>query len=328
MRFYSPLTKTVTMAKNPVTLPHQSKQLFLTDGGLETTLIYLEGVELPYFAAFDQLLNEEGYQKLKAYYTRYLEIAKDYGTGFILESPTWRASPDWIAKIGYPPAALGEINEKAIQLMEELREAYQNDIKEMVISGCVGPRGDGYKPEGKMTPKEAEAYHAAQITVFARTKADIVTAITMNYVEEAIGIVRAANVVNLPVVISFTTETDGRLPTGMQLQEAIDMVDKSVHTPPLYYMLNCAHPTHFTKELEGGANHQWTKRIHGVRANSSCKSHAELDEATELDRGIPNDLGKEYRQLKNSFTQLNVFGGCCGTDHEHLSEIARQVTTT
>jgi S-methylmethionine-dependent homocysteine/selenocysteine methylase len=218
-----------------------------------------------------------------------------------------------------------EVNEKAVQLLTDLKKEFENDIGNIVLSGCVGPRGDGYVPEHTMTAEEAQKYHSEQMAVFSRTPIDMVSAITMNYVEEAIGIARASAVVGLPAVISFTVETDGKLPTGMSLKEAIDQVDKNVPQPPLYFMINCAHPSHFFNELESGRNEYWTKRIRGLRANASCKSHAELDEATELDRGSPQNLAIEHKKLKAAFSQLNVFGGCCGTDEEHIIAIAREV---
>ncbi|MEO5649204.1 MAG: homocysteine S-methyltransferase family protein [Ginsengibacter sp.] len=313
------------MINNKTTLPNESDELFLTDGGLETTLIFLEGYELPCFSAFDLLKVEKGYNAIRDYYRRYLNIAKDFKTGFILESPTWRANPDWIVKTGYPKSAITEINEKSVHLLASLKEEFQDAIPAIVISGCVGPRADGYKPEKKMTVEEAQKYHSEQIRVFSGTSVDMVSAITMNYLEEAIGITRAANVVNLPVVISFTVETNGNLPTGMGLKEAIEQVDDSVKEPPIYFMINCAHTSHFMDILLDGINEQWTKRIKGIRANASCKSHAELDEATELDRGNPQELGSDHKKLKDKFTQLNVFGGCCGTDEEHILEIIRQV---
>ncbi len=315
------------MTKSKTTLPHQSTDLFLTDGGLETTLVFLEGFELPCFAAFDLLKNEAGYNAIRNYYRRYLNIAKDFNTNFILESPTWRSNPDWIEKIGYPGSAISEINEKAVQLMVELKNEFMDDLGIIVISGCIGPRGDGYIPANIMRVEEAQQYHSKQIEVFRHTPVNIVSAVTMNYVEEAIGIARAANAANIPAVISFTVETDGKLPTGMSLKKAIAQVDESVTEPPLYYMINCAHPTHFTNELYNGQNNGWTKRIKGIRANSSCKSHAELDEATELDRGNPKELGKQYKKLKDTFTQLNILGGCCGTDEEHILEIVKQLKT-
>jgi S-methylmethionine-dependent homocysteine/selenocysteine methylase len=318
-------TKLPHMANTKTTLPHESANLFLTDGGLETTLVFLEGFDLPCFAAFDLLKDEKGQNALKNYYKRYLRIAKDFGTGFILESPTWRASPDWIQKVGYERSATTAINKKAVELLVDLKNEFARDIDMIVLSGCVGPRGDGYKPGNKMSIEEAENYHSEQIEVFKHASVDMISAVTINYVEEAIGITRAAGAVNLPSVISFTVETNGKLPAGMSLKEAIEQVDESVEELPLYFMVNCAHPTHFINELLGGKNEQWTRRIKGIRANASCKSHAELDEATALDRGNPGELGNEYRKIKDTFKQLNVFGGCCGTDEEHVKEIANQV---
>lgn len=315
------------MSTPKTSLPNDSADLFLTDGGLETTLVFLEGYELPCFAAFDLLKDEKGYQAIRDYYKRYLNIARDFNTGFILESPTWRANPDWIEKIGYPARALAEVNEKAVELLVELRKEFQNAVPHIIISGCVGPRGDGYKPGNTMTAEEAQNYHAAQIAVFSQTPVDMISAITMNYAEEAIGITRAAGAVNLPAVISFTVETDGKLPTGMHLKEAIELVDKSSPQPPIYFMINCAHPTHFFHELQNGKQEAWTSRIKGLRANASCKSHAELDEATELDRGNPQELGIEHKKIKELLHHLNVFGGCCGTDEEHVIAIAGMLKT-
>ncbi|TDH27278.1 homocysteine S-methyltransferase [Segetibacter sp. 3557_3] len=307
-------------------LPNTSAKLFLTDGGLETTLVFLEGYDLPHFAAFDLLKDEEGFEAIRNYYRRYLAIARDYGAGFILESPTWRASPDWIKKLGYPEADLFTLNKRAIQLLVELKEEYENFVPDIVLSGCVGPRGDGYIPGTSMTADEAQEYHSAQINVFSETAVDMISAITMNYAEEAIGIARAAAAHDLPVVISFTVETNGRLPTGMRLKEAIELVDKNTLQPPIYYMLNCAHPSHFSEELKTGKNEHWVNRIRGLRANASCKSHAELDEATALDRGNPEEFAGEHRRLREAFQQLNVFGGCCGTDEEHVLAIAKELS--
>jgi S-methylmethionine-dependent homocysteine/selenocysteine methylase len=315
------------METNSKTLPHESTNLFLTDGGLETTLIFLEGFELPYFAAFDLLKEEKGYHGIKNYYTGYLKIAKEFKTGFILESATWRASPDWLLKLGYPTSALFEVNEKAVKLLTDLRSEFENDMGPILVSGCIGPRGDGYIPENKMSAKDAEKYHSAQVEALSHSSVDLISAITMNYAEEAIGIARAAEAVCLPLVISYTVETDGRLPTGMSLKDAIEIVDGNVNVAPIYYMINCAHPTHFLNELMDNRDENWTKRIKGIRANASCKSHAELDEAVELDRGNPQDLAVNYKKLKESFPHLNVFGGCCGTDEEHIREIIAQIKT-
>ncbi|NTS42163.1 homocysteine S-methyltransferase family protein [Flavisolibacter sp. BT320] len=315
------------MARSTALLPTTSNDLYLTDGGLETTLVFLQGFDLPCFAAFDLLKDEKGYAALQDYYRGYLQIAKEAKTNFILESPTWRANPDWMEKIGYKKEELAAVNEKAIQLLKDLKQEFENDIPQILISGCIGPRGDGYKPGATMTSEEAQAYHSEQVGVFRKAQVDLVSAITMNYAEEAIGICLAAGEAGIPVVISFTVETNGLLPDGKSLQEAIRLVDENTTNPPIYYMINCAHPSHFKEQLENGRNEDWTNRIKGLRANASCKSHAELDESTELDTGNPQELGAFHRQLKDAFPHINVFGGCCGTDEEHVRAIASEVKT-
>jgi S-methylmethionine-dependent homocysteine/selenocysteine methylase len=300
-------------------LPQLDGGMFLTDGGIETDLIFNDRIELPYFAAFDLLKTKEGTASLRGYFVRYARIAAASAVGFILESPTWRASSDWGRKLGYCEADLAEANAKAISLMLDLKREFQSETTPMIVSGCVGPRGDGYDPGAVMSPEEARAYHAEQIGVFARAGADMVTAITMTNENEAIGVTRAAQAAGIPVAISFTVETDGRLPTGQSLREAIEEVDAATSNGPAYYMINCAHPTHFEVTLESkGA---WVTRIRGIRANASKCSHAELNEATHLDDGDPVELGGQYRALRERHPHINVLGGCCGTDQRHVEAI-------
>ena len=299
-------------------LPQLDGSFFLTDGGIETTLIFHHGLELPAFAAFDLLKDDEGTEQLRRYYAPYAILARKRGVGLVLESPTWRANPDWAAEIGYSLDELDAFNRKAIALMEEIRDEYASD-QPIVISGCVGPQGDGYSAATMLTPDQAQRYHSTQIKTFADTAADLVTALTMTYAEEAIGVTRAAAENGLPVVISFTLETDGRLPSGQALGGAIQQVDEETGGGPAYYMLNCAHPTHFEALLEPGA--RWIERIGGLRANASTKSHAELDEAADLDEGDPADLAERHAALRTQLPRLNVLGGCCGTDHRHVTAI-------
>jgi S-methylmethionine-dependent homocysteine/selenocysteine methylase len=304
-------------------LPQLEGRLFLTDGGIETTLIFQDGFDLPYFAAFPLLQTERGVEALRRYYRRHASIARDHGVGFVLESATWRANPDWGVRLGYSARELDDANRAAIDLLHELRRELETDRSPMVISGCVGPRGDGYQAGAVMTPAAARAYHAAQIRVFAEAGADLATAITMTNSGEAIGIVRAARAERLPVVISFTVETDGQLPSGETLAEAIAAVDGETEGGPEYFMINCAHPTHFADVLAAGTG--WAGRIRGVRANASTRSHAELDEAATLDAGDPSDLARRYQALRTWFPQINVLGGCCGTDHRHIERICEEL---
>jgi S-methylmethionine-dependent homocysteine/selenocysteine methylase len=303
------------------TLPQLGDRLFLTDGGLETTLIFHDGLDLPHFAAFTLLRDEAGRTTLRRYYRRYLEIAAEAGLGFILESPTWRASLDWAARLGLTRGELALFNRDAIYLMRELAAEWRGRVPKLVVSGQIGPRGDGYDPGEVMAADQAQAYHADQVGAFAAARADMACAITMTNIPEAIGLVRAAQRAGLPVAVSFTVETDGRLPTGQTLEEAIVTVDAATLRGPAYYMVNCAHPSHFAGALETDA--PWLARIRGLRANASRRSHQELNDAPDLDDGDPVELGREHAELLARHRHIRVLGGCCGTDHRHVAAMSR-----
>lgn len=301
-------------------LPQCADELFITDGGVELVMIFHEGIDLPVGEAFIMLEHEDGRETLRNYFRKYGAIARQYGVGLLLETVTWRANPAWGKQLGYDVAALETLNRQAVELNKEIREAFEPDVK-VVISGCIGPRGDGYIVGETMAPDEAEQYHDMQARVFSTTDADMIAAITMTYTEEAIGISRAARNHHMPVAISFTVETDGRLPSGQRLQDAIEQVDAATDAYPVYYMVNCAHPTHFDSSLPEGE--AWLERIGGIRPNASRMSHADLDAAEELDEGDPWELGKLCKLLHNRLPKLNVLGGCCGTDHRHIEEICK-----
>jgi S-methylmethionine-dependent homocysteine/selenocysteine methylase len=304
-------------------LPQLSGETFITDGGMETTLIFDEGIALPDFASFILLEDPTGVDVLRAYYRSYLEIAAQHGVGTVLDTPTWRANPDWGDRLGYSAAELADVDRRGVALLEELR-AEADGVPHVVISGCIGPRGDGYRVDNEMTVEEAQRYHEPQVATFADTAADLVSALTLTYAGEATGVARAAQNARIPSVISFTVETDGRLPSGQSLREAIEEVDDETQGAVAYFMINCAHPTHFAHVLEGDGD--WRGRIRGLRANASEKSHAELDEADELDSGDPVALARHYRELQARLPSLTVVGGCCGTDHRHVAEICTAVT--
>jgi S-methylmethionine-dependent homocysteine/selenocysteine methylase len=309
------------MGKYRTNLPQLAGGLFLTDGGIETTLIFQDGHELPYFAAFHLLREKKGRESLVAYYERYLAIARTDGLSFVLESPTWRASSDWGSKLSYTRDEIAAANRDAIRLMLDLRAKHETTGVPIVVSGCVGPRGDGYDPGQLMSAAEAEAYHAHQIAAFVEAQADMVTAVTMTNANEAVGVTRAAIEAGMPVAISFTLETDGRLPTGQTLADAVNEVDASTADGPAYYMINCAHPTHFEHALPEWES--WTSRIRGIRANASRRSHQELNDAPDLDAGDPVELAGQYGDLLRRHPQINVLGGCCGTDHRHVQCISQ-----
>lgn len=305
-------------------LPQLSGDMFLTDAGLETDLIFNHGVEIREFAAHTLLPSSEGRAAVTRYFEGFLDLAKERNAGFILDSATWKAHTHWARDLGTDPVELRAANEHSIRFISELRDRYSQNAKPIVLNAIVGPCGDAYRPEIAISSDQAEAYHAEQLGWLAETEADMVTAATFNQASEAAGLARAARSTGLPAVVSFTVETDGALPAGQSLADAIAEVDEASDSYPAYFMINCAHPEHFSKVL---LDAPWARRIRGVRANASRKSHAELDEAPELDSGDPVELASQYRQLAERMPWLNVFGGCCGSDLRHVTEIARALGT-
>lgn len=294
-------------------LPQLSGHPVVTDGGMETDLIYHHDVDLPHFAAFPLVDDDRGRELLRAYYDDYVAIAKRAGAALQLETPTWRASSDWGDRLGYSAAELARVNRDAVRLLAELRDDAGLDT--VLVSGCLGPRGDGYVAGEAVDPDEATSYHAPQIEAFAEAGADLITVLTLTGTGEAVGIVRAARAAGLPVAVSFTVEQDGRLPDGTSLAAAVADVDAA--GGPDYFMVNCAHPSHIAAGLD--APGAWRSRIVGLRANASTLSHAELDSATELDEGHPVELATAQDRLRPNLPNLTLIGGCCGTDARHVA---------
>jgi homocysteine S-methyltransferase len=295
----------------------------LTDSGLETWLVFHREVDLPDFAAFPLVDDDVGRGLLAEYYDEHLRVAESVVAGIVLETPTWRANADWGARLGYDAVALERVNRDSVGFLRAI--AAERPGVDVVVSGCIGPRGDGYDPGELLDPDTAEAYHRPQIDAFVSAGADRVTMLTATHAGEAIGVVRAAARARIPVVIAFTVETDGRLPSGQSLEEAITEVDAATDGAALHFGINCAHPDHFAGVVaRGGAA---IERIELVRANASRASHAELDEAEELDDGDPTELGEQYAELVRAHPHLRVLGGCCGTDVRHVAAIAHACVT-
>ena len=305
-------------------LPQLDGGLFLNDAGLETDLIFNHGIEIPEFAAHLLLSDENGRAALTRYMEGFLNLARDAGTGFVLDTQTWRAQPHFSDALGQSPAELQAANRQAVEFASALRDRFATNTQPVVLNGLIGPRGDAYAPDEDIAAEQAEQYHAEQLGWLADTNVDMVTALTFTQSDEAIGVVRAAASLDLPVVVSFTVETNGRLPTEQPLGEAIAAVDEATGAAAAYFMINCAHPDHFAQQL-GDA--EWAGRVRGIRCNASRMSHAELDECEVLDDGDPTELADSYRQLQDALPQLNVFGGCCGSDLRHVTQIAGALTS-
>jgi homocysteine S-methyltransferase len=304
-------------------LPQMSDEVFLTDSGIETDLIYNHGLDLPDFAPFPLLESDEGRTTLLDYFRAHLDVANERGMGVVFETPTWRASPDWGARLGYDLERLAELNRDAVELLRTLRDE-SGSAMPFVISGNVGPRADGYHADAVMTASEAAEYHAWQIGVLAASGVDIVSALTVDYVAEGVGIADAAAASQVPSVISFTTDAEGRLPDGTTVAHAIERTDSESVAAPAYYTLNCTHPQHILQMLRDDA--PWRRRIRGLRANASPLGLVEPDEGQPLDPGDIEEFGELMQQVHLVAPTITILGGCCGTDVRHVRAIADAVT--
>lgn len=301
----------------------RAEKLFLTDGGFETWMFFQEGFEAPEFAAITLMNDENAREAMRRYFDRFLGLAETAGTGFVLDTNTWRGCVSWAPKLAKSSDELRQLTVDAVTFAKQIRNAWKHRVSPVIINGVVGPSGDGYAPGDIPTAEEAHQLHLPQIQTLAKERVDLISALTMTNIGEATGIVRAAAEVKLPVIVSFTVETDGRLPTGESLGEAIAAVDKETDGAPIFYMVNCAHPDHFRDAVSSNA--QWIYRIGGLRANASRLSHAELDESETLDDGNPEEFGRLHLDLAQLLPNLRVAGGCCGTDHRHVGCVSHHL---
>jgi len=305
------VSTTATPGLRPATHPT------VTDGGLETDLVFHHGVDLPGSAAFPLLEQERGRSLLRDYYGGYAEVAVRAGAGLLLETPTWRASADWGARLGFDAAALARANRAAVAFLSDLGGGHADRLPAVTVAGTVGPWGDEHRSGGEVDADEAAVYHRPQVDAFAEAGADLVTARALATAGEALGVVRAARAAGLPVAVSFILDTDGRLPDGSLLADVVERVD--AEGGPDFFLLNCAHPRHVLRALDepGG----WQARIRGLRCNASTASRAELAAAEQLDEGDLDVFADGHAALRSRLPWLTVLGGCCGTDVRHVARI-------
>lgn len=308
------------MSRYREALPQLNGEWFLADAGIETDLIFNHGMEIREFAAHTLLPDAKSREAMATYFRTFLSLAREAGAGFILDSQTWKAHMHWAGDLGAGEKELHDANRESIEFIAGLRAEFAGDQKPIVLNGIIGPRGNAYGSGAGAVAAASQEYHARQIGWLAATDVDMITATTFPDADEAIGVVRAARAAALPVVVSFTVETDGKLPTGQSLQEAIEAVDGATDAAAAYFIVNCAHLDHFSHVLEDAA---WARRIHGLRCNASRLSHAELDQCETLDDGNPAEFGSQYKAVAAAMPWLNIFGGCCGTDLRHVTEVAR-----
>lgn len=304
--------------------PQQQDGLrYLTEGGQETEIMYKFGFELPEFALFPLLDDPRAVVELRAMYQRYLETACAHGFGVLMGGFDYRASPDWAGLLGYSPPALEEMQLRAIDFLREIAQPYADQVPAVMYAGIVGPRGDAYSLDRRMTAEEAEDYHSTQIATLSRADVDLVEAMTFNSVPEAVGVARAAARVGLPTSISFTLDSNHRLHSGPTLKEAIESVDAACGDDrPAFFGINCSHPLEFLPAIEPG---DWFLRVRCLRPNAAMMDKISLCTLGHLESGDPADLGRRMGAIADKYPHIDIWGGCCGTWESHLDEIARNV---
>jgi len=303
--------------------PRLENKFYLTEGGTETEILYKWGYELPEFAMFPLLDNPEADACIRAIYRRYFDVAEAHDTGLLVVGHDYRASPDWGRKLGYSPAGLAEMQHRTIAFLTDIRAEYEGRVADVYVAGGIGPRGDAYGTGAAISEAEAEDYHSVQLTTLKETDADMAIALTFNNIPEAVGVVRAAKSIGLPLGVSLTLTPESRLRSGPTLREAVEAIDEKTEGAAAWFGTNCSHPLEFEPAIaDTGA---WTARLRYVRPNASRMEKLALCKLGHLEDGDPVELGRQMGEVAHRFPQADILGGCCGTDERHLGEIARNV---
>lgn len=298
-------------------------ELFLTEGGTETEIMYKHGFELPEFAMFPLLENPIAVTAMRDMFRSQLDVAAEFAMSMLLTGIDYRASPDWGAKLGYSPHGLAQANIQSIEFLRELAGEYNGQIPRTLIGGTIGPRGDAYQLNRTITAAEAEDYHSVQLATLKQAAVDFACAATFNNIPEAVGVARAAKKIGVPLIVSLTVDSSSRLKSGPTVADAIQAIDfEAADAAPISYLLNCSHPVEFEPALTAGP---WTSRLHGFRPNASKMEKLALCKLGHLEEGDPVELGRLMGGLARRYPHMNVWGGCCGTGDTHLRAIARNV---
>ena len=303
--------------------PRLKGKFYLTEGGTETEVLYKHGFDLPEFAMFPLLDDPEATAVIRQMYRRYFAVAEEHGAGLLLIGHDYRASPDWGAKLGYSPEGLAEMQRKAMAFLDDLRRDYAGRVGDVYIAGCLGPRGDAYGTGGAITEDEAEAYHSVQLRTLKETPADMAIALTFNNIPEAIGAVRAAQALDMPIGVSLTLTAEGRLRSGPTLREAVETIDAGTDGAATWFGTNCEHPLEWADALADAG--PWLERMRYFRPNAARMEKLALCTLGHLEDGDPEELGSQMGALAAALPRADILGGCCGTDERHLGAVARNV---
>ncbi|MBW2409401.1 MAG: homocysteine S-methyltransferase family protein [Deltaproteobacteria bacterium] len=296
--------------------------VILTEGAVIERLRRDPAVELdPYIANAGLIYDQAGKQAMTRIYRQYIDIASRYRLPMIVSAPTWRASSERINKSAY--SGRETMVKDCADFINRIRQDVSQSADCIYIAGLIACRGDSYEPREALTADKAEAYHRLQAQELAHAGVDFILAATLPAVSEALGIAAALSQCAIPYSLSFVIRSDGRVLDGTPLQAAIEKIDAAVNPGPLFYQINCVHPAIFRKAIE--QSEPGFDRLLGLQANTSEKSPEELDGLGYLDTSEPEEFAESMLALHTHFG-LKIIGGCCGTDHRHIEEIAKRLS--
>lgn len=306
---------------------YRSGATFLTDGGIETRLIYEFGIDLPDFASFLALFDDRGRAALREIYRGYLAVAAEFRMPMLVGAPTWRAHPECLRRFGFAKADdLRRVNAEAVAFLQDLRRETRTETL-VHIAGVIGPRRDGYRAEDAPALDEARAYHEAQAQALAGLGVDLLYAPTFPSRDELAGVAQAMARTGLAYALAPVIDPKGRLLDGHSFAEAVRLVDESTDPKPLYFLAGCVHPSTFLAAAAEGGDRTMPRmpgRLAGIKANASPLPPEELDRLGHLDADAPAVLAQEILAARRRYG-LRILGGCCGTNDRHIRALAEAV---
>lgn len=300
-------------------------KIILTEGGVVERIKRDPTVELDSHIGHSGLIyDSKGKKVLKKIYTGYIDIGEKYNLPMLSLAPTWRANPERIKKSIFNKHK--NINKDCVNFLKEIRSGYSNYSKLIFIGGMMACKGDAYRPEDALSKKEAKIFHKEQAILLAESEVDFIKVATLPSVSEAHGMASVISSHQIPYILSFVVQPNGKILDGTPIHQVVHIIDSEIHPKPIFYMINCVHPTIFEQAINNEIqfSRNLTKRIIGLQANTSSKSPDELDNLSYLDTSDSEEFGELMVSLHNQFG-IKVLGGCCGSDENHITEIAKRI---
>ncbi len=301
-------------------------KIILTEGGMIERIKRNDDIQVdPQIAHSAMVYGKKGREILRKIYSGYLDVGKKYNCPVISLAPTWRANPERIKKSIFKNKKK-EINKDCVDFLNEIRNSYSGYSSSIFIGGMMACKGNAYDPKEALSENAAKSFHQEQAGYLAESKIDFIKAATLPALSEALGIAAAISTYNVPYVLSFVINRDAALLDGTPIHKAIEIIDSETDVNPLFYMVNCVHPTIFEEaiSMESKIFPDILNRIVGFQANSSLKSPAELDNLSFPDTIQPGEFADLMISIHKKFG-IKILGGCCGTDDSHINALARKL---